>query len=120
MLVMSATPIPRTLSLTVYGDLDVSTINELPPGRQKITTHWLDPRERERAYAFVRSQVEKGRQAFVICPLVEGSDKIEAKAAVGGIRAAVERYLPGLEAGFGPRTDESRGQRARDGILLSG
>jgi len=81
-LVMTATPIPRTLALTLYGDLDISVIDELPPGRKEITTQWMAPRERERAYAFLRSQVEEGNQAFIICPLVEESEKINAKAAV--------------------------------------
>ncbi|HIP96975.1 MAG TPA: ATP-dependent DNA helicase RecG, partial [Anaerolineae bacterium] len=81
-LVMSATPIPRTLALTIYGDLDISVIDELPPGRQEIKTRWMFPRERERAYAFLRSQIEEGRQAFIICPLIEESEKIEARAAV--------------------------------------
>ena len=62
MLVMSATPIPRSLSLTIYGDLDLSIIDELPPGRQTIKTRWLEPRERERAYSFIQGQVEQGRQ----------------------------------------------------------
>ncbi|HEY3289506.1 MAG TPA: ATP-dependent DNA helicase RecG, partial [Anaerolineae bacterium] len=81
-LVMTATPIPRTLSLTVYGDLDNTVLDEMPPGRQPIDTHWFTPAERERAYSFVRQQVEQGRQAFIICPLVEESDKVEAKAAI--------------------------------------
>jgi ATP-dependent DNA helicase RecG len=81
-LVMSATPIPRSLALTLYGDLEISVIDELPPGRQPIETRWLLPSERERAYAFVRSQIEKGRQAFILYPLVEESDKVEARAAV--------------------------------------
>jgi ATP-dependent DNA helicase RecG len=81
-LVMTATPIPRTLALTLYGDLDNTILDEMPPGRQPIETHWFSPAERERVYSFVRTQVEQGRQAFVICPLVEESDKIEAKAAV--------------------------------------
>jgi ATP-dependent DNA helicase RecG len=81
-LVMTATPIPRTLALTLYGDLDLSIIDEMPPGRQKVETRWLFPTERERAYNFIRTQVDKGHQAFVICPLVEESDKIEAAAAV--------------------------------------
>jgi ATP-dependent DNA helicase RecG len=79
---MSATPIPRTLALTVYGDLDLSIIDEMPPGRQEIKTKWLEPRERERAYAFIANQVKEGRQAFVICPLIEESESIDAKAAV--------------------------------------
>ena len=81
-LVMTATPIPRTLALTLYGDLDNTILDEMPPGRQPITTHWFTPAERERAYSFVKAQVDRGQQVFVICPLVEESDKIEAKAAV--------------------------------------
>ena len=82
MLVMTATPIPRTLSLTVFGDLDASVIDEMPPGRQPIKTRWLLPKERERAYSFIRRQVEQGRQAFIIYPLVEESESVDAKAAV--------------------------------------
>ena len=80
-LIMSATPIPRTLTLTLYGDLDISTIDELPAGRQQVSTRWLTPERRPAAYGFLRKQVEGGRQAFVICPLVDESEAIEAKAA---------------------------------------
>jgi ATP-dependent DNA helicase RecG len=82
LLVMTATPIPRSLALTVYGDLDLTLLDEMPPGRQPIQTVLWPAKERERGYAFIRSQVDKGRQAFVIFPLVEESEKIDAKAAV--------------------------------------
>ena len=97
---MSATPIPRTLALTVYGDLDISVIDELPPHRQEIVTKWLAPLERERAYSFVRGQVTEGRQAFVICPLVEESAKIEAKAAVSEHQRLQNTVFPDLRLGL--------------------
>jgi len=100
MLVMTATPIPRTLSLTIYGDLDVSTLDEMPPGRQPIETRWFLPRERERAYRFIRSQVEKGHQAFVICPLVEESERVEAKAAVKEYERLQQTIFPDLKLGL--------------------
>jgi len=100
MLVMSATPIPRTLALTMYGDLDLSVINELPPHRQKINTRWLKVEERPKAYAFLRGQVAKGRQAFVICPLIEESDKIEAKAALTEYERLQEQVFPDLRLGL--------------------
>ncbi|GAB4459231.1 MAG: ATP-dependent DNA helicase RecG [Armatimonadaceae bacterium] len=80
-LVMTATPIPRTLTLTVYGDLDVSIIDELPPGRKPIRTHWKKPAEKNKIYDGVRQLIEAGRQAYVVCPLVEESDKLTAQAA---------------------------------------
>jgi ATP-dependent DNA helicase RecG len=100
MLVMTATPIPRTLALTLYGDLDLSIIDEMPPGRQVVTTRWLTPRERERAYSFIESQVEQGRQAFIICPLVEESDKTEARAAVEEHKRLQSQIFPKLNLGL--------------------
>ena len=82
LLVMTATPIPRSLALTVYGDLDLSIIDELPPGRQLVGTFVLTPLERERAYALIRGQVEQGQQAFIVYPLVEENEDSTAKAAV--------------------------------------
>jgi len=81
-LTMTATPIPRSLSLTIYGDLDISVIKEKPPGRKDIKTKWVMPDERQRAYDFIRKQINAGHQAFIICPLVEESDNLEAKAAI--------------------------------------
>lgn len=81
-LVMTATPIPRTLALTMFADLDVTVLDEMPPGRTPITTKLLLPSERERAYSFIDSQLKQGRQAFMIYPLVEASDKLEATSAV--------------------------------------
>jgi ATP-dependent DNA helicase RecG len=82
LLVMTATPIPRTLALTMYADLDLSIIDEMPPGRIPIQTRVIDPVARQRMYNFVESELNKGRQAFVVHPLVEASEKIEAPAAL--------------------------------------
>lgn len=82
LLVMTATPIPRSLALTIYGDLDISVMDEMPAGRQPIETHIIFPTERERIYTLIRGQVEKERQAFIIYPLVEGGEEDQAMAAV--------------------------------------
>ena len=81
LLSMSATPIPRSLALTLYGELDVSTIDQMPPGRPRTRTRWVEPTKRDAAYGFVRKQVEAGRQAFIVCPLIEGSEAIQSRAA---------------------------------------
>lgn len=99
-LVMSATPIPRTLALSIYGDLDLSLLDEMPPGRQEIKTRWLRHSERERAYAFVRRQVKLGQQAYIIYPLVEESDKIEALAAVEEHERLQTAVFPDLRVGL--------------------
>lgn len=81
-LVMTATPIPRTLALILYGDLDISIIDELPPGRQPIDTKAFEAKQRDFIYTnFIRDEIDKGRQVYVVCPLVEESEAIEAKAA---------------------------------------
>ncbi len=80
-LVMTATPIPRTLALILYGDLDISIIDELPPGRKKVLTYAVDSGMRERINKFIRKQVNEGRQVYIVCPLVEESDAVEARSA---------------------------------------
>ena len=81
-LIMTATPIPRSLTLTVYGDLDLSIINELPPGRKKVKTYYLPSTEKGRVYRFARKELEAGRQVYVVCPLIEESDHLDVEAAV--------------------------------------
>ncbi|WP_346354529.1 ATP-dependent DNA helicase RecG [Azotosporobacter soli] len=100
MLVMTATPIPRTMALTVYGDLEVSAIRELPPGRKPVKTYVRNRQSREKVYLFIRDQVAKGRQAYVVCPLVEESDKIEAQAAVELHEELSGGYLQGIACGL--------------------
>ena len=100
-LVMTATPIPRTLALTLYGDLNVSVIDELPPGRQQIKTHWIREKDREKLYATVRKEIQRGRQAYVVYPLVEESEKLEElKAATEMASHLQEDVFPDLHVGL--------------------
>jgi ATP-dependent DNA helicase RecG len=100
LLVMTATPIPRSLALTLYGDLDLSIMDELPPGRQAIPTHILTPQERERAYTLIRSQINSGHQAFIIYPLVEESEKSELLAATQEHETLQKAIFPDLKLGL--------------------
>ncbi len=99
-LVMTATPIPRTLALTVYGDLDLSVLDEMPPGRQDIRTRWLQPNQRTSAYNFLRKQASNGCQAFIICPLIEESDAIQVRAATVEYERLAVNVFPEFELGL--------------------
>jgi len=96
MLVMTATPIPRTLALTLYGDLDISVIDEQPPGRQEIKTKRCYESQRESAYRFLRKQAGEGFQAYIICPLVEESESVQARAAVAEYERLSKEVFPTL------------------------
>lgn len=99
-LVMTATPIPRTLTMTLYGDLDLSVIDELPPGRRPIKTHWKMPHERDGVYGGVRALVTEGRQAYFVCPMVAENEKMMAQAATDlHYRLSNETY-PELKVGL--------------------
>ena len=100
LLVMTATPIPRSLELTLWGHLDLSILDEMPPGRKPVETRVLAPRERERAYAFIRAQVAQGRQAFIIYPLVELSQKVQAPSAVEAYEHLQQAVFPDLRVGL--------------------
>ena len=82
LLTMTATPIPRTLALTLHGDLDVSQLDELPPGRTPIDTKLITPKEKNYAYDLIRSEINKGHQIYVVLPLIEESEKLQISAAV--------------------------------------
>ncbi len=81
-LVMTATPIPRTLALTVFGDLDISIIDELPPGRKSVKTYWVTSEMEKRVYGFLEKEVSAGRQVYIVCPLVEESEQLQVESVV--------------------------------------
>ncbi|HUX04811.1 MAG TPA: ATP-dependent DNA helicase RecG [Acidimicrobiales bacterium] len=100
LLVMTATPIPRTAAMVVFGDLDRSVLDELPGGRVPVTTQWLRAHETSTAWQRVRDEVAQGFRAFVVCPLVEGSERVEAASAVEERDRLVEHELKGLRVGL--------------------
>lgn len=97
LLSMTATPIPRTLALTIYGDLDISLLKEMPEGRQKIITKIVAPQDRQVAYRFIKKEIENGRQGFVICPLIEWSPKLETKAVKEEYEKLSKKIFPEFE-----------------------
>lgn len=127
LLIMTATPIPRTLALTLYGDLDVSVLDELPKGRRPVATEVVDERGRERAYDLVRREAAAGRQSYVIVPLVEESDRLEVKSAEAEAERLATEVFPDLRVGkmhgrMRPAEKESVMHRFREGeidVLIS-
>ena len=100
LLVMTATPIPRSLALSLFGDLELSVLDQMPPGRQEIVTQWFRPSERLRVYEFMRRQIAQGRQGYMIFPLVEESDKLDVKAAVGEHERLQKEIFPEFRLGL--------------------
>ncbi len=100
LLTMTATPIPRTLALSIHGDLDVSQIDELPPGRTPIRTQLIKGGERQQAYDLIRAEVEAGQRAYVVLPLVEDSEKLDLRSAVEVHRQLSEEVFPDLSVGL--------------------
>ena len=101
LLVMTATPIPRTAAMVVFGDLDMTVLDELPPGRSPVATVWArTPLEEAAAWATLRSEVAAGRRAYVVCPLVEGSERVEARSAVEEFERLSTDVLAGLALGL--------------------
>ncbi len=99
-LVMTATPIPRTLALTIYGDLDVSTIDELPPGRKPIITRHVQDSAVEGVYSFVAQQIKAGRQAYVVYPVVEETETAAIKSAEKMFEHLSQKVFPGIRVGL--------------------
>src|SRR5262249_24008695 len=99
-LVMTATPIPRTLALTLYGDLDASVLDELPPGRQRITTVWRSEAKRREIYDFIRKELAEGRQAYVVYPLVEETEASDLKAATAMADRLAREVFPDRRVGL--------------------
>ncbi len=97
---LTATPIPRTLALTIFGDQDVSIIDELPPGRKPAITRIVSPKKRKEAERWIESEVQKGRQVFIVCPLIEESETLEIKSAKKEFKRLSEEVFPQLELGL--------------------
>lgn len=98
-LVMTATPIPRTLAMTLYGDLDYSVIDELPPDRSPVTTRWYNDSQKKLIYTAIADEAQKGRQVYVVYPVIEGSENSDLKSAING-KTALEKIFPSFKVGL--------------------
>jgi ATP-dependent DNA helicase RecG len=122
LLVMTATPIPRSLALTVYGDLNLSVIDKLPPGRKPVKTALRPLSAREKVYEFIRSEIKKKRQAYIVYPLVEESEKLNLKAATREFERLSEKVFPEFKLALihgrlGPEEREQIASRFRNGKI---
>ena len=115
-LVMTATPIPRTLALTLYGDLDISVIDEMPPGRTPIETRWTEEAQLTGVWEFLRREIARGRQAYVLYPVIEES-KQELKAATAEYERLAKHVFPDIARRLAARPPEERRKRFRDGAI---
>ena len=116
LLAMTATPIPRTLALTLYGDLDISSIREMPRGRQPIRTVWVPSNRRDKAYAFVRQQIRGGGRVFVICPLIQESEDLQVRSAIDEHNRLITQVYPDL-AGVIGLVHGRMSARAKDAVM---
>ncbi|MBN2018279.1 MAG: ATP-dependent DNA helicase RecG [Candidatus Cloacimonetes bacterium] len=115
-LIMSATPIPRSLALTVYGDLDVSVIDELPPHKKEIYTNWISSSKKAQVYDFIRKQLKQGRQVYVVCPLVEESEKSDLRDATNTYKELQSTVFKEYSVGLlhGRMTNQGKDQIMQD------
>ncbi len=100
MIIMSATPIPRTLGLILYGDLDISIVDELPPGRQKIETYYVNSSYRERFFNFILKELDKGRQAYIVCPAIDESDDLNLNSVIEYTKKIKDSYFKNYRVEF--------------------
>ncbi len=99
-LVMTATPIPRTLAMTLYGDLDVSVLDEMPPGRKPVKTKWVSLEQEQKVWDFVRKEVSRGNQVFIVCPLIEESEKLSLSSAVKELERLKHQVFSDISVGL--------------------
>lgn len=121
-LVMTATPIPRTMALYLYGDLDISVIDELPPGRQKIDTYYIDYKQRSRAYKFALKEIINGRQVYIVCPLIEENEDLGLSSLEKLYEELTKKYFQDISIGIlhgkmNSKEKESIMNQFKDGII---
>ena len=118
---MTATPIPRTLAMSVYGDLDISIIDELPPGRKEIKTVLRTDAKRLNVFQFIKEEIAKGRQIYVVYPLIQESEKMDYKDLMDGYESLARTFpLPDYQISIVHGKNETRRQRLRNAAFCFG